>query len=365
MERRRCAPRPDWQARLEETGFDFHSVGGTYWVEDAYYAFDEAEIDRIEQAVDELHGMCLQLVDETVARGDYQGFGLSATATALVERSWRAREPAVYGRMDLAYTGSGEAKLLEYNADTPTSLFEASVAQWHWLEDTGLLPDQFNSIHEALLALWPKSLGDAKQVHFAGSLEAPEDLRTLDYLRDTCAQAGYDARLLDISDIGWWELGFIDLESMPIRHAFKLYPWEWMMAEPFAAHLAQARTRWIEPAWKQLLSNKSLLPALWRRFPGHPNLLQASHDPRDIAGPVVAKPRFGREGEGVVVNERGIDFIEEGMVYQAYAPLYRQEGRHALLGGWVVGDKAVGLGIREDDSAITRDTSRFVPHGFV
>ncbi|RZA18532.1 MAG: glutathionylspermidine synthase family protein [Lysobacteraceae bacterium] len=363
MERRRCAPRADWQARLEGIGFDFHSMGGSYWVEDAYYAFTEAEVDRIEAAIEELHAMCMQLVAETVERGAYDGFGLTVAAIERVEASWRGREPALYGRMDLAYAGHGDVTLLEYNADTPTSLFEASVVQWHWLEETGLMPDQFNSLHEALVERWKQVLADARLIHFSACMDSAEDLRTVDYLSDTCIQAGFETRLLDIADIGW-RGGFVGLQDEPVTHVFKLYPWEWMMAEPFSEKLPQARTRWIEPAWKQLLSNKSLLPALWRRFPNHPNLLPASHDPRDLAGPVVAKPRFGREGEGVYIAEHGVDRARADFVYQRWTPLFRHEGRHALLGGWVVGDRAVGLGIREDGDAITRNTSCFVPHGF-
>ncbi len=363
MERRSCVPRPHWQSRVEALGFDFHSANGTYWVEDGYYAFDAAEVDRIEDAANELHRMCLQAVGDVVARGDYHVLGLDAHAAALVELTWKAGERALYGRMDLAYDGRGAPRLLEYNADTPTSLFEASVVQWHWLEDTAVLPDQFNLIHERLVERWRQLLPVRSHVHFAGALASLEDAATLEYLQATCQQAGHTAQLLDMSEIGWLD-GFMDLADRSIELAFKLYPWEWMMAEPFAEHLHRAPTRWIEPAWKQVLSNKSLLPLLWSMFPGHPNLLPASHEPRDIAGPVVGKPRFGREGEGVFIADRGVHFGEHGMVYQARAPLFEHAGRHALLGVWLVGDEAVGMGIREDDGWITRDTSRFVPHGF-
>lgn len=364
MRRETRAPRADWRERVEALGFDFHTLDGPYWVEDACYRFDVDEIDRIEAAGNELHRLCLEAVAHVVKRGDYASLGLDDRAATLVERSWRAQEPALYGRMDLAYDGHGEPKLLEYNADTPTSLFEASVVQWYWLEETAAGADQFNSLHESLLGRWRALLPANATVHFTGCLESREDEATVDYLRDTCAQAGFATTTLDVSEIGWHERRFVDLGDRPIAHAFKLYPWEWMMAEPFAEYLAIAPTRWIEPAWKQVLSNKSLLPLLWRLFPGHPNLLAASHDPRDIAGPVVAKPRHGREGEGVFIAEQGLSFAEPGLVYQAYAPLYRSAAGPALLGTWVVGDETVGLGIREDDDAVTRNTSRFVPHCF-
>lgn len=355
----------DWRERVEALGFDFHTLDGSYWVEDACYRFRAREIDLLEAAGNELHAMCLDAVADVMRRGDHARLGLGAVAAELVDRSWRAGEPALYGRMDIAYDGHGAPKLLEYNADTPTALFEAAVVQWYWLEDTRAGRDQFNLIHEALLRRWVDLLPAGATVHFAGCLEAAEDRVTVDYLRDVCAQVGFDTRLFDVSDIGWKDGHFVDLDDAAIETLFKLYPWEWMLAEPFAAHLQGAATRWIEPAWKQVLSNKSLLPLLWERHRGHPNLLPASHDPRDIDGAIVAKPRFGREGEGVRILERNArETIEPGMVYQAHAPLYLSSAGHGLVGLWLVGDEAVGLGMREDASPITGNASRFVPHCF-
>lgn len=364
MQRVTIAPRECWRERLEALGFGFHTLDGPYWVEDACYRFTEREIDLLEAAGNELHAMCLETVAEVVRRGDYEALGLGRLAAGWVDQAWRAGEGALYGRMDLAYDGITPPKLLEYNADTPTALFEAAVVQWYWLEETRAGCDQFNRIHEALVERWGDLLPTDARVHFAGCLDAVEDQATVEYLRETCAQAGHATRLLDMSDIGWRDGRFVDLEDAHIRHGFKLYPWEWMVDEPFAAHLGQAATRWIEPAWKQVLSNKSLLPLLWSRYAGHPNLLPASHDPRAIHGPTVAKPRHGREGEGVVLSDRGMHFAEPGMVYQARAPLFQSEAGHALVGLWVVGDDAVGMGIREDASPVTGNASRFVPHCF-
>ena len=366
MQRSPVPIRRDWRQRVEALGFEFHTLDGPYWVEDACYRFDQVEIDRLESAGNELHAMCLDAVADIVRTGDYARLGLGPIAATLAERAWRAGEQALYGRMDLAYDGTAPPKLLEYNADTPTALFEAAVVQWYWLEDTRAGLDQFNLLHEALVRRWPALIPEGSCVHFAGSLEAVEDRVTTDYLRDTCTQAGFATTLLDMSDIGWKDGQFVDLDDHPIRALFKLYPWEWMVEEPFARHLPDLALRIVEPAWKQLLSNKSLLPLLWERHRGHPNLLAASHDPRDIEGRVVAKPRFGREGEGVRVSDpdRGMHFAEPGMVYQAHAPLYRSEAGYGLVGLWVVGDEAVGLGMREDANPVTGNASRFVPHCF-
>src|SRR5579859_1095662 len=212
MRRETRTPRTGWQERLESLGFHFHTIDGQpYWREDACYVFDAREIDVVEAATNELHTLCLEAVDRIVRGGRYQELGLDARAAALVERSWRDREPALYGRMDLVYDGSVPPRLLEYNADTPTALFEASVAQWYWLQDTAPQADQFNAIHEALVERW-QGLPAASHVHFAACYESTEDALTADYLLDTCMQAGHRTTALDIEQIGWSGRDFIDVD---------------------------------------------------------------------------------------------------------------------------------------------------------
>jgi glutathionylspermidine synthase len=366
MHRERGEPRADWPARVEAFGFDFHTIDGQpYWVDDGCYRFDAEEIDRIEDAGNALHQLCLEAVDRICTKGDFDRVGLSGLAAELAEKSWQRRENGLLGRMDLAYDGRGEPKLLEYNADTPTSLLEASVIQWYWLEETLAGGDQFNRIHEALVARWPKVANRSERMHFAGALESMEDRGNLAYLRETCIEAGFDTQLVDISEIGMRGGQFFDLEDKPIRQLDKLYPWEWLVTEPFGAAIPGAKTRWIEPAWKQVLSNKRLLPLLWEMFPGHPNLLPAALDPSRLRGPVARKPQFGREGENVTLHADASHVLAApGFVVQGYAPMYESECGHALLGLWIVGDEAVGMGVREDDQAVTTNTSRFVPHCF-
>ena len=102
-----------------------------------------------------------------------------------------------------------------------------------------------------------------------------EDEMTVTYLLDTATQAGLSASMFPIDDIGWDGANFVGPDERPLSSVFKLYPWEWMVREEFGAHLGASSTIWVEPAWKMLLSNKGLLPVLWKLFPHHPNLLEA------------------------------------------------------------------------------------------
>jgi glutathionylspermidine synthase len=368
-------PRPDWREHVErDLGFTFHTIGGApYWDETACYAFSAAQVDELESVTETLEQMALELVDRVVSTGDaaYDRLRIPIAARGAIERSWRMAQKNLYGRFDLRYDGQSPPQLLEYNADTPTALFEAAVVQWDWLEALWPNRDQFNSLHERLTAVWPAfGFGDAR-VYFAAVRDHAEDGGTVDYLRDTAIQAGLDTARIAIEDIGWNGAEFVDLDDLPIEVLFKLYPWEWAVQEEFGQHLLAGATQVIEPAWKMVLSYKAALALLWEMAPGHPNLLPAALEPGRVSGTVVRKPIFSREGANVrvidagrMIAETGGDYGAEGFVYQTYKPLPVFDGNYPVIGSWVVASHPAGIGIREDDTAITRDTSRFLPHFF-
>ncbi|MBB3452246.1 glutathionylspermidine synthase [Rhizobium sp. BK313] len=377
--------RPDWKADAEACGFTIHSMyGQRYWDERHAYAFTLEEVEtRLEDPSAKLLRMCYAAVDRIVSDGALmQRMAIPQAYHDAVLRSWRSHERDLYGRFDLSYDGNGPAKLLEFNADTPTSLFESAVFQWRWLEDMKArgqispAADQFNSIHERLIEALRFLAGPSQRLHFAGMLESEEDLVTLNYLVDCAAQAGCKTKLIAMPDIGvdhkHW---LIDLQDERIDCLFKLYPLEDMVREPFGRHLPWTPTRVIEPLWKLTLSNKGLLPVLWEMFPGHENLLPAyfEDDPRigDLGDRYVRKPLLSREGANVtLVNyEAGNGsyhvegpYGEEGHIVQALHLLPRFGNDWTVIGSWIVAGQPAGIGIREDDTPITRDTSRFVPH---
>jgi glutathionylspermidine synthase len=385
MQRIACSERDDWQATAESAGFDFHTIDGErYWDERAYYAFTLEEIEcSIEAPTGEIDAMCLELVGRAIDDEEYlQRLKIPEAFWPLISESWHRGDLSLYGRLDLSFGGSGPARLLEYNADTPTSIFEAAVFQWSWLEQAmarSMIPkraDQFNSIHERLIEGW-KKVGAGHHLHLAGMTENEEDAGTLAYLEDTAAQAGLATTLIDIEEIGLRDDGqFVDLDDRPIEFAFKLYPWEWMFQDAFGAHLAKAPTRWIEPPWKAILSNKGILPLLWEMFPNHPNLLPAyfEDDPEaaSLGASFVRKPLYSREGANVALVSAGTTLVAqegpygaEGFVRQALAPLPNFSGQYPVIGSWLVDHTPCGLSIREDENPITGNTSRFLPHAIL
>ena len=395
MQRHVIEPRSDWRERVASVGLTYHSHDdGPYWDECACYEMTRAEVDALERAGNQLHRLCLEAAEAVIEKNWWHRLAIPEQAVPSILRSWERDDFSVYGRFDLAFDGMGEPKLLEYNADTPTALVEASVAQWFWLQDVFPQADQFNSIHERLIEAWKRfsfrgqtsspgpqrSINDSQSssfrqnaIHFSSIKEHPEDEQTVLYLRDTCEQAGIRTRDVFVEDIGWDEPqgSFVDLDLQPITHCFKLYPWEWMWHEEFAPQLANDTTQFLEPVWKMLLSNKGLLPVLWELFPDHPNLLPAYDDAAPLGQSFVRKPRLSREGSnvtwvehGAVLEETAGDYGEEGHIFQALANVPEFGGHRPIFGVWVVDHEAAGLGIREDTRRITGNLSRFVPHLF-
>jgi glutathionylspermidine synthase len=380
MDRLDLHPRPNWRADCESVGFGFHSMDGVYWDEAHCYRFASKEIDALEAATRELHKLSLDAVRHIVTQDRFSQLAIPEGFVDYVKASWTAGEPALVGRFDFAYDGKTPPKLLEYNADTPTALLEASVVQWRWLQDAVLpgMPeaDQFNSLHEKLIASWRAiglSFSGNTVVHFACVKESDEDFGTIEYQRDVATQAGLDTRFIHVEDIGWAEDAacFVDDAGREINALCKLYPWEWLLRDEFGPDLLRCRLRTIEPPWKMLLSTKGLLPILWELNPGHPNLLPAAFDRESISGDYVRKPLYSREGANVTVYRggeilsEGGSYGEEGWVYQSYVEIPRFGDVYATIGSWVVGNEPAGIGVREDSTPITRNTSHFVPHYFV
>ncbi|RCG25450.1 glutathionylspermidine synthase family protein [Sphaerisporangium album] len=383
MRRETSARRDGWEEIIESQGLAYHRTAHPehltrpYWDEGVHYSFTMDEVLALESQVDELHGMCLEAVDHVIAHGRYRDFAIPEWAAPEVEASWRRRDPHVYGRFDLRYDGTGPAKLLEYNADTPTSLVETALVQWFWLKDVHPGDDQWNSVHERLIDRWKELPLQSGPAHFAWTNmdETGEEVMTLGYLQETAEQAGLTTVAIAMEDIGWDAAGlrFVDMERRVIRTLCKLYPWEWAVADPFGpqAVRGQVSMTWVEPLWKMLLSNKALLAVLWEMYPGHPNLLPAYLDgPRDLTSHI-EKPLLGREGASMrIVTPGGVErtageYGAEGYVYQGFQALPDFDGWRPVLGAWVVGDEAAGLGIRETSGLITDDSSSFVPHRIV
>jgi glutathionylspermidine synthase len=383
MRRVKINERADKALRLESRGLSFHAWDN-YWKETAAYEFTSLQVGRIESATNELLHM-LEEAGEYVVNNRLLGrLGIPPTFHEAVTASWRNEEPTLYGRFDFAFDGEGWPKMLEYNADTPTSLLESAVSQWDWLEDVKPHADQYNSLHDRLVAQWHTIVTKRRpagrlprRIHFSSVSDNEEDWICVHYLMDTAVQAGFDVKHVFTEGLGFnHQTGyFVDADDEQVDILFKLYPLEWMMREDFGVHLIGTHTQLVEPLWKAMFSTKAILPILWQLYPGHRLLLPAyfEHDTLPAGFTSYArKPLFSREGANIALIEDGKDIAQgqdqdygaEGHVLQSLITLKAHDGFFPVIGAWVVGDAAAGMCIREDTNRITTNMSHFVPHFF-
>lgn len=412
MERYEFPKRKNFQEELEKIGFNYWNLPSgpkkePYWQEGVTYVFSETQIDQIQEATQELHDMSVQMVDQMVKTGDYPDyFCLDENSIPLIEQSWKRQDPSLYGRFDLVFSkgldGNNEIKMLEYNGDTPVSILECSVAQWNYVEQLKELPPelainsnrnfpeelriQYNLIDETLIETWQKRFEPNSLLHFAASGGfRHEDWGNLIYVMDTAVRAGMDVKEIEMNDIGFTDTKlFIDKDDYEIENIFKLYPWEWMTKENFGKNIVETPTRWMEPAWKMLLSNKAMLVRLWQMFPNHPYLLESysEQDFKNIQGGDWCKKAIhGREGANVnkVIKRFGVtvqdslaqgshfvkDYVQWGYMYQKWHNLPTYNDFRPIIGSWVIGDKACGMSIREDKNLVTGNDAFFASHIFV
>ena len=348
----------------------------------------EADAETLLQAADTLYDMLVQAIPDPIPDEFLQQLAIPANLWAAVRHSWDdERHWHLYGRFDLALTADGP-KLLEFNADTATSLPETAVVQWASLVAAGQSEEsqQANGLFEGLddqFRHWRTLNNDRQATLLLVYLpDSAEDEANCAVLAEAARTAGFadiytcpadDMRVtVDGADRGVWA------ETVPgqwqkFDFLFKLVPWEILAEEEpdLTADLTQLLvTRDVvvaNPAYALLFQSKGLLAHLWTAFPHHPLLLETSLQP--LAGHHVRKPFFGREGQNVAeIQADGQpgpavpgEFAEQPQLYQRWAELPTDaQGRRYQAGVFWAGE-ACAIGFRREAGLIT-NLSEFVPH---
>jgi glutathionylspermidine synthase len=366
MKRITIAPRINYKEKIQDLGFYFDD---NYWLENAYYEFSKKQIEEFEKATNICYQMYVNAVEYIIKNDLWDELHIPRYIVPTLINSWERDELSLYGRFDFTFVND-QIKLLEFNADTPTSLFEASVVQWEWKEELFPKNDQFNSLHEALIQSWVDILKeyDSERVDFCCISDNLEDYTTTSYILSTAAEAGLNTAIYDIEDIDCQDDLFYNKSDQHIDFLFKLYPYEWMFNEEFGKSIPNCKTTFIEPLWKAIMSNKYMLVILSKLFPTSPYILKTDTNPL-ISGNYCKKPIYSREGANVSLYKNGIldcetdgEYGEEGFIYQELVEIEPQNGKYPIVGSWVIGGESCGIGIRETDCKITNNMSYFIPH---
>ncbi|UOR04526.1 glutathionylspermidine synthase family protein [Hymenobacter aerilatus] len=375
-----------------------HDLGWDWAVEDVcqHYVAQEAvqlpeeQADALLEAADTLYDMLVQAIPDELPDDFLRRLAIPEVLWGAVRHSWSDdRHWHLYGRFDLAQTPDGP-KLLEFNADTATSLPEAAVVQWASLVAAGLSEEdrQANGLFECLqnqLTHWLELNDDLTPtlllVHLPGS---EEDAANCAVVAEAALAAGFElahsceADAMTVSVAGADRGAWAEVEPgqwQKFDFVFKLVPWEILAEEEpelttDLTQIMQSRDVVVaNPAYSLLFQSKAMLAWLWQEFPHHPLLLEASFE--ELAGHSVRKPVFGREGQNVTELSAGQpgqtiegDFAQQPQIYQRYAALPQDEqGRYYQAGVFWAG-QGCAIGYRRDTGFMT-NLSEFVPHVLV
>ena len=376
---------------LESIGFSWHTDSdNSSYVSDEIVIINEEEANAYYEACNELYDMFAQAGQHVIDNDLFHEINIPFNLIEMIKESWENDVHwHLYSRFDLAGGIDGKPiKLIEFNADTPTSLFETAIIQWAMLKANGLdEAKQFNNLYEALKDNFKRIITLDTDVEkfeeyyanlgwkilFSSISSSSEDINTTKLLEHIASEAGFNTDFEFIENVQFNDDGiFKDEESFEFW--FKLIPWENIAIEE--SELALILTEIIKekkaiifnPAYSLMFQSKGFMKVLWDLYPNHPLLLETSFEPLDNKKQV-EKRCFGREGANTkIINSDGSIDVEtpgdyEGhkAIYQEYVELPTDDQGKTYQAGVFFAYEACGLGFRRGEK-ILNNMSKFVGH---
>lgn len=377
MKRVAIVPRTNWQAEIGRTsGYDIAKLEGVPdWREDAHYILTGNEMDRLVNAAREVRGVMADSAQSVIDAGLYPLLAIDTDVGDKITANWKLDIPAVVSRLDFAFDGIEEPKLIDYNADTCGNLFETAILQARWADQRMPGNVQFNSIHDALKRRWQSfTVGRAREsnfLHVTANGAIAEEVLTAAYMGQVASEAGFGVTFINTEDLGTLDGNFYNMSDQVITQIWKAYPWDRFATDTTFPLVDYAKCWWYEPLWKMLLQCNGLLAVAWENFTEHPNLLPAYSTSGMISGAFAKKPTWGKNSANVeIVMDHNIvahgahddKYLHDGYIYQGYAETANLDGHRPIFSIFVVGDDICGLGIRETTGHMTDRNSPFLPH---
>ena len=375
---------------LEKIGFSWHTdEDGTKYVADQLVEVTASEAEGYYKAANTLYDMYVEAAEHVIENDLFFDLGIPFNIVETIKKSWENDVHwHLYGRFDLAGGIDGKPiKLLEFNADTPTALFETAVVQWAILKQNDMEETaQFNAVYEALLDNFKRLVTlDEDVSDFENRYEGwkflftsirgnSEEENTVRLLQHIAAEAGYDTEFAYIDEIEFGQEDGIVYQDETYELWFKLIPWEDIafdepdLAMQLGNIIHHQKAIIFNPAYTLMFQCKGILKILWDLYPNHPLLLESSFEPLKDQKQIV-KPVFGREGESItILDEDGSilakkegDYANHKMVYQAYTQLPTDQTGASYQAGLFYVYESCALGFRKG-GLILDNMSKFVGH---
>ncbi len=376
---------------LESIGFVWHTDSdNSSYISNEIVVITEDEANAYYEAVNELYDMYAQAGQYVIDNNLFHELNIPFNLVEVIKESWaNSVHWHLYSRFDLAGGIDGKPiKLIEFNADTPTSLFETAIIQWAMLKYNGLNESsQFNNLYEALKDNFKRIItldSDIEKfeeyysnlgwkILFSSISSSTEDINTTKLLEHIASEAGFNTDFEFIENVQFSDDGIFKNDEL-FEFWFKLIPWEDIAIQE--SELALILTQIISdkkaiifnPAYTLMFQSKGFMKILWDLYPNHPLLLETSFEPLE-GKKQVEKRCFGREGANTkIINPDGsIDIQTDGVyaghkaIYQEYVEFPKDSNGNFYQAGVFYAYEACGLGFRRGGK-ILNNMSKFVGH---
>ena len=378
---------------LEELGFTWHTdADGSKYVSDALVQITSEEAEAYYTATNEIYDMYVEAAEYVIENDLFFDLGIPFNLVDAIKKSWENDVHwHIYGRFDLAGGIDGEQiKLIEFNADTPTGLFETALLQWALLKHNNMDEEsQFNNVYEAisnnfkrLICLFDEletfdERYDNWKILFSSIAGNDEEEATTKLLQQMATDAGFNTSFEYLENTHFDEDGIYDADENKYEYWFKLYPWEDIahdepeLATTLTNIMDSQEAIILNPAYTLLFQSKGMLKILYDLFPDSPYLLPTSFEP--LQGlKQVEKTVFGREGANTkIIDSNGSELVKTDgpydnykKVYQEYVDFPKDSNGNKYQAGVFFAFEACGMSFRKGGEVMD-NMSKFVGHVIV
>ena len=375
---------------LESIGFGWHTdLDGSRYIADELVSITDDEAEKFYEAANELYDMYVAAAEYVIDNDLFHELGIPFNLVDIIKASWENDVHwHIYGRFDLAGGVDGKPiKLIEFNADTPTSLFETAIIQWAMLKFNNLNEaKQFNDVYEALVENFKRLVTleedtsrfdeyyEGWKILFSSIAGSNEDENTTRLLEAAARDAGFICDFAFVDEVGFDDEGGIFWNEKNWEYWFKLIPWEMIAIDESDLALIiknimnNQKAIILNPAYTLLFQSKGIMKILWDLYPNHPLLLESSYQP--LSGKKqVKKPFLAREGANVsIINSDGSIEAQNGgeydngkFLYQEFANFAKDDNGDSYQAGVFFAFEGCALGFRKGKDIID-NYSKFVGH---
>ncbi|MEA3290404.1 MAG: glutathionylspermidine synthase family protein, partial [Campylobacterota bacterium] len=284
---------------LESIGFTWHTdIDKSSYISDEVVTITEQEAEGYYNAANELYDMYCEAAQYVIDNNLFHELDIPFNLVEIIKASWdNDVHWHLYGRFDLAGGIDGKPiKLIEFNADTPTALFETAIIQWAMLKYNDLdESSQFNSLYEAIKDNFKRFItldGDIEKfeeyykdlnwkILFSSVKGNDEEEHTTKLLQHMASETGYETDFSYIDEVQFSDEG-VSKDGKLFEFWFKLIPWEDIaidegeLAVILTELLNNQKAIIFNPAYTLLFQSKGILKVLWDLYPNHPLLLETS-----------------------------------------------------------------------------------------